>query len=112
MAKQTITRITDDLDGSPDARTVRFGLDGVLYEIDLSDVNEKQLRTIMEPFVQAGRRAGGQDLERRNQAGTLVFAARRERNAAIRAWARDSGHELAARGRIPAEVIEAYERAA
>ena len=31
--------VTDDLDGSPGAETVSFGVDGHSYEIDLSEKN-------------------------------------------------------------------------
>ena len=36
MARQVQTLLTDDLDGSDAAGTVRFGYEGVEYEVDLS----------------------------------------------------------------------------
>jgi hypothetical protein len=39
MAKTTIVQLTDDLDGGKADTTVSFGLDGVNYEIDLSEEN-------------------------------------------------------------------------
>ena len=36
MGQQVIVTVTDDLDGSAADETVRFGLDGAGYEIDLS----------------------------------------------------------------------------
>ena len=36
MAQQTTVTLTDDLDGGKAAETVTFGLDGRIYEIDLS----------------------------------------------------------------------------
>ena len=47
--------ITDDIDGSEAQATVRFGLDGVHYEIDLSFRNAEALREAIEPFVTAAR---------------------------------------------------------
>ena len=46
----------DALDGSPGAHTVRFGLDGEAYEIDLTDAHAQQFRELLAPYVSAGRR--------------------------------------------------------
>ena len=51
MAKQVVTTITDDLDGSPDARSVVFGYDGIAYSIDLSAKNEEKLAKALAPFI-------------------------------------------------------------
>ena len=53
MAKETITRLVDDIDGGVAHETVRFGLDGVLYEIDLSSRNAKKLRSELSGVMQA-----------------------------------------------------------
>jgi hypothetical protein len=53
--RRVVTR-ADDLDGSPDAHTVRFGLDGQAYEIDLADSHANQFRELLAPYVSAGRR--------------------------------------------------------
>jgi len=47
--------ITDDIDGTEARTTVRFALDGVDYEIDLSEANAKALREALQPYVAAGR---------------------------------------------------------
>jgi hypothetical protein len=44
MARTVSTVITDDIDGSPGAATVSFGLDGASYEIDLTAANKARLR--------------------------------------------------------------------
>lgn len=53
MAQRTITTLVDDLDGSELERgsgeTVRFGVDGRTYEIDLSDDNAAALREVLQP---------------------------------------------------------------
>ncbi len=54
MAKETITRLIDDLDGGEADETVKFGLDGVQYEIDLSKDNAAKLREALQPYVKAG----------------------------------------------------------
>jgi Lsr2 len=44
MAQKVQTLFVDDLDGSEAEGTVRFGLDGTDYEIDLNAKNARQLR--------------------------------------------------------------------
>ena len=53
MAQKVQTLFVDDLDGSEAEGTVRFGLDGTEYEIDL---NAQQLRDALARYVAAGRR--------------------------------------------------------
>jgi hypothetical protein len=102
-------RLVDDLDGEPADGTVEFGIDGKTYEIDLSKDNEEKLREALASYVAAARRANG----RRRPAGSSAPAGRRpsidrEQNQAIRDWARKRGMKVSDRGRIPAEVLEAY----
>jgi hypothetical protein len=105
MARETIVQLIDDLDGSPAGGTVRFGLDGIAYEIDLSEKNENELRTKLGPFLEAATKVRP---EIRRGHGKSP-AGDKERNAAIRAWALSEGVELAQRGRIANVVQEAFE---
>ena len=110
--KKQITQLVDDLDGSiieNGGTTVRFALEGRQYEIDLSASNAERLRSALAPFISAGRAASGGTRSTsgsrrpsRNASGEL---------AAIRTWAQSHGHKVGDRGRISAEVREAYERA-
>ena len=107
MATKITVALEDDLDGGPAEETVRFGLDGTGYEIDLNKKNAAALRRKLAPFVEHARKAGrGQ--RRREARG----AASRERGSDIRAWAKDQGIAVSGRGRIPASVVEQYEAAA
>ncbi len=45
-------------DGTGATTTVRFGLDGEAYEIDLSAHNAEALRQAFAPYVRAGRKVG------------------------------------------------------
>ena len=108
MAKQATVRFIDDLDGSEASGTVSFGLDGRSYEIDLSDDNAAKLRNAPAPFVEAGRKTGGRG--RTAMTDTPTLSSRREETHAIREWAREHGHKVADRGRIPTKVVEAYEK--
>ncbi len=107
MASRTIVELTDDVDGGKASETVTFGLDGSDYEIDLSARNAKALRGALDQYVAAGRRAGRS--ARRGSGGRAVRD--REQTQAIREWARASGYAVSDRGRISAEVIEAYNAA-
>jgi hypothetical protein len=108
MAKQVI--MTDDLDGSTEAETVDFSLLGTAYEIDLSSRNRKNLEKALRPYIDVARkttgrggRGGGRRRQgRRSSASDL---------SAVREWAMANGHEISARGRIPAHVREAYDAA-
>lgn len=114
MAQKTIVQLVDDLDGtaSDDIATVTFGLDGVSYEIDLAEGNASNLRKSLEEFVAAARRTGGR-IKRGTASATTngSAAAGREQAQAVRDWARRNGHEISARGRIPATIQEAFEAA-
>jgi Lsr2 len=101
--------LIDDFDGKPADETVQFALDGVRYEIDLSAKNAEKLREGLQPWVNAGRRTGG--YRRRRGAGTGGVSIDRKQSADIRDWARRSGYRVASRGRIPAELIDAYRAA-
>jgi Lsr2 len=106
MAQKITVALEDDLDGGPADETVRFGLGGADYEIDLSTKNANAFRRQPAPFIEHARRAGrGQ---RRRPGRT---ASSRERSADIRAWAKDQGITVSARGRIPASVAEQYDTA-
>lgn len=107
MAKRTFVKLIDDLDKTSDAdETVRFGLDGVEYEIDLSAAHAAELRQALEPYVAAGTRIGG-----RRRAGTRrsgAASAKAEENRKIREWARAQGIKVSDRGRIAEETVNQY----
>jgi len=116
MAQKVTVSLVDDMDGSTAAETVEFGLDGVSYEIDLSDDNAKRLRDALAGYVTNARRAGGRrrssggGAARRGGAAGPRPSVDREQNAAIREWARKQGMKISDRGRIPAEVLAAYHK--
>ena len=95
MAKQVQTRLIDDLDGSEAAETVLLGLDGKAFELDLSEKNAKKLRKALEPFLAAARRSGGGSRGRqRGSGGASRSTSDRDRNTAIREWARRTAARL------------------
>lgn len=105
MAKEFI--IVDDLDGQRDnVRTHTFSLDAYRYEIDLSPQNLANLKAALEPYVSAGR-IKAKPRDRTKEKSTES----REERQRIRAWARDNGIEVAARGAFPKDVVNAYREA-
>ncbi len=112
MAKKVTVTLVDDFDGDgPADETVEFSIDGVSYEIDLSAKNAKKLRDDLKQWIEAGRRVGGRRRGRSGGPGRGRASIDREQSAAIREWARRSGHKVSTRGRIPAEIIEAFHAA-
>jgi len=107
MAKEIITRLIDDLDGSEASESVQFGLDGKNYTIDLSKKNASALRKALKPYVEAGAPTRAQ----RGAAGRGAPRQSSDRLAAVRTWARKNGYQVADRGRIPREVQDAYDAA-
>lgn len=122
MAKVETIRLVDDISGDEADETVDFGLDGRLFEIDLTSAHADRLRAGLAPFVSAARpsdspgarrsrgRAAAQPAAPAASPGTGSDAATREHNRAVRAWARENGFTVSERGRIPSEVVEAYRR--
>jgi hypothetical protein len=109
VAQKTHVVLVDDLTGEviPDGQgqTVSFALDGTSYEIDLNTKNADELLKAFKRYVDAGRKLG-----RAKPTGRRASRGRQD-TAAIRAWAREHGHALSERGRIPATVLQAYEAA-
>lgn len=115
MAKQIITRITDDLDGGEADETVHFSLDGNGFAIDLSSRNANELRVFLEKYMEAGTRTGRVAAGQHAQINRYVHGNKqqtglnREQNQKIRGWAAQNGWELADRGRIPQMIVDAFE---
>ncbi|MCG7210144.1 histone-like nucleoid-structuring protein Lsr2 [Streptomyces arenae] len=107
MAQQTIIQLLDDLDGSEASETIVFGLDGKTYEIDLNDKNATKLRKALEPYVGKGRKTNQGRGSKRTSAGRVADSD----TAQIRAWAKENGYEVNDRGRVPADIKEAYAKA-
>lgn len=113
MARRIVHQLVDDIDGTllevGEGETVHFALNGVAYEIDLTNSHAEALRDALAPYIEAGRRAAGSTATR--------SSAPRRRSAAtsetveIREWAKKQGMKVSERGRIAADVLEAYHAA-
>ena len=111
MAQRVQIVLEDDLDGGVAAETVTFGLDGVNYEIDLSDKNAGKLRDELATWIGHARRSGGRRTSGRRVSNASSSSSSRRDLSAVRAWARANGHQVSDRGRVSAAVQEAYDKA-
>lgn len=109
MAQKVNIILVDDIDGSEAHETVTFGLDGVTYEIDLNSKNAQALRDSLAGYVGYARKVPSST--RRSPARRSAASSGGTSAAEIREWARSNGHEVPERGRIPAEIRDAYEAA-
>ncbi|GAA4912883.1 Lsr2 family protein [Nesterenkonia massiliensis] len=97
MAKKIEEVLVDDLDGSPAKETVTFGLDSRFYQIDLSEENAKELREALKKYVRKGR--------------PIAPPSPQNEAKQIREWAIANGHQVAKRGRLHRDIVEAYRNA-
>lgn len=110
MAKQTTVTITDDLDGSANAKEVSFSLNGRSWVIDLSAKNRAALEKALKPYIAKATEQG-----QRPRRGKATRSSSRPKSrsdlAAIREWAKNNGHQVSDRGRISADIQKAYDAA-
>jgi hypothetical protein len=109
MAQRVKVILEDDIDGGEAEETVTFSLDGTDYEMDLSSANASKLRDALAPWVGHARKIGGRRRARASRASNGSGGA--AATSDIRSWAQAQGLEVSSRGRVSAEVREAYERA-
>jgi|SRR5690625_3543617 len=108
MAQQFHIRYIDDLDGTDlgdRANTIEFAFEGKEYTIDLSDENAAAFREAMKPYIDAGQRLSGAKRKAPRKAAAKSSSTDTK---AIREWARNNGYDVSDRGRIPAEIMDAY----
>jgi hypothetical protein len=113
MAQRAQAELADDINGEAAQETVRFGVDGTEYEIDLTTKNAEKLRSSLSEYVDKGRKAKAARRGRGGQRSSSVSttSSTREETRKIRKWAQDNGHNPSSRGRITQSIIEAYNEA-
>ena len=110
MAQKIEVTLVDDVDGTADdgIETVRFSVNGVPWEIDLNPENLAVWNKKIGFYIEHGRKAGSNGSaparRRRDRSGTS-----RERSSDIRVWAKQQGHEISDRGRVPVAIIAEYD---
>ncbi len=110
MAVRYETRYVDDIDGAAldndEVQSIAFSFDGKDYSIDLSAANAEAFREAVSPFLNAATKvAPGNKRKTARKAASSVSVGE---TRLIREWARNNGYTVSDRGRIPADVMEAY----
>lgn len=102
MAQHTV--IIDDLDGSPDAVSITYTINGEEYAIDLNEKNFGRMLKALAPFLDKSVHLNKSKAAARKQA-----AAQREYSIdALRVWAEANDISVPKRGRIPAITVARY----
>ncbi len=109
MAKHTTVTVTDDLDGSANAKEVTFSLNGQSWSIDLSAKNRSALEKALKPYIAKATKQGRPRPS--SSAKKTTRRASRTDLAAVRDWAKSNGHQVSDRGRVSATVQQAYDAA-
>ena len=109
MAQKIQTLFIDDIDGTEAEGTVRFGLDGAEYEIDLNAKHADALRKALAKYIDAARRSTG--TARRPARTGRRASASGVNTTEVREWAKAQGIEVKDRGRVPADLVVRFRAA-
>lgn len=104
MARKVHVQLIDDLSGQDADETLRFSVDGIDYDIDLTASHAAELRGRLEKYLTHGRRLRGTSGPRAARTGPTS----REETRQIRNWAEAHGYNPSVRGRISQEIRKAY----
>lgn len=108
MARKEVVQYTDDITGESLAKdkvqVVELSYGGKDYVLDLSHESALKLATELDPWVTAARKVPRGSTPRKG-----ASQSDKERNKAIREWARENGYTVSARGQIAKDVVEAYD---
>ena len=111
MAQKVHIVLVDDLDGSEATESVSFALDGTSYEIDLNDEHAARLRDSLAEYIGHARKVGSASRRGGGRRSSNSTPSTGPSAKEIRDWARENGHDVPDRGRVSAEVREAYDAA-
>ena len=112
MAQKTVVTVVCDLDHDGEiegSETVSFTFDSTSYEIDVCPTHAKELHDAFASYAEHSRRSSASAVVGRRRKSRTGPG--RERSSEIRTWARQRGHKVSERGRIPATIISEYEAA-
>lgn len=111
MAQRVVTLLVDDITGeeAEDVTNVTFSVAGTEYEIDLNDKNHDAFMKALAPYMNNGRRMK-RSRRPASRGRRTTASAQGDSSAAIREWARTHGYEVSSRGRVPAAIVEAFEK--
>lgn len=111
MARKTLVQMIDDVDGSVikegQGESIEFGIGGNQYRIDLNLKHANELHEQLAFWIEHAEKVSGRRTKKTSTAPVRGKADLQD----IRAWARDNGYDVSARGRISQDVQSAYEAA-
>jgi nucleoid-associated protein Lsr2 len=115
VVRQTTVTVTDDLDGSGNAKEVTFGWDGSWWTIDLNAKNRAGLEKALKALLGQGHETARAERPQRRSPCRSSAGPRRGTSRGdlgeVRAWAKSNGHQASDRGRVSAAVQQAYDAA-
>lgn len=106
MAKRAVIFYVDDFTGRDiadgDHHHVEFSWEGRKYEMDASGETYNLIAAALRPFIETAEEVG--------RPKRTYKSVRRDpaQVKAMREWARNQGYEISDKGRIPAEIENAY----
>lgn len=107
MATLTITKLISDLSGDEAAETVTFGIDGRMYELDVTSREAATLRAALKGYADAARPMGRGAAPARPKPATRHQG--RKDAQQVREWARSQGMPVSDKGRVAAAIQEQYD---
>lgn len=112
MASKTTVTYVSDLSGDvieegSGGGSVEFSINGTKYTIDLTEKEVEKFNSSVEHYVTNATRVGGR--RKTTTASRSASGRSREQLQAIRDWARKNGHQVSDRGRISAEIQDAFD---
>lgn len=121
MSQKVQVDIVSDLSDAPNAHGVEFGWNGKTLSIDLTEAEHQELSTFMQRYVdkasvlssKRGRPKGTSakaTAARPAVAGGGGSGLTKEQRQEIRDYAKEHGHALSERGRLPQIAITAWEQ--
>ena len=118
MAEIFIRQLIDDLDGKPIntglGHEVTFSYQGADDRIDLRPANADKLEAVFAPYIKVAEKvssAGKSRVKTSTATKKLGSGRSAEQLKEIREWAGKNGFDVSTRGRIKAEVIDAFDAA-
>ncbi|MBY6382450.1 Lsr2 family protein [Rhodococcus erythropolis] len=114
---RVIRQLIDDLDGKPIddgfGERVQFSYQGSDYMIDLRPTNVDKFNAALEPFVKVAEKVGKARRGRKADVTAKDTGSGRskEQLQAVRDWAVKNGYDVAPRGRVNAEILDAFDAA-
>lgn len=109
MARTFVAVVKDDLTGEvvEDAETIEFAVNGKSYTIDLGKKNAADFHKALDKYIAVAAKTGGASRGRKPGSAR----GNKEDLAAIREWGKANGFKVSERGRVSADLKDAYSAA-